>query len=77
MILRILTPTSSEEHRAEAVFLPGAAGAFEVLPGHAPIISALDAGSIRWREAGEEQTVHLTGGMAMVRNDVITVCIEG
>lgn len=77
MILRILTPASSEEHRAEAVFLPGASGAFEVLPGHAPIISALEAGSIRWRDAGREQSVPLDGGMVMVRNDVITVCIEG
>ena len=50
--LRILTPSWNEEHRASAVFLPGTRGAFEVLPGHAPIISTLSAGEIRWRPSG-------------------------
>ena len=77
MILQILTPVSVEKHQAEAVFLPGASGAFEVLPGHAPIISTLEAGLVRWRDAGKEESLPLSGGMAMVRNDVITVCIEG
>ena len=53
--LRILTPSSGETHSASAVFLPGAMGSFEVLPGHAPIISALTAGEVRWRPAGVEQ----------------------
>ena len=52
--LRILTPSSGETHSASAVFLPGAMGSFEVLPGHAPIISALTAGEVRWRPAGTE-----------------------
>jgi len=56
--LRILTPSSNREHQATAVFLPGAAGAFEVLPSHAPIISALTAGEIRWREPGSELEIH-------------------
>ncbi len=56
--LRIFTASSSEEHQASAVFLPGAAGAFEVLPGHAPIISALTAGEIRWRVPGSELEIH-------------------
>ena len=52
--LRILTPSSGETHSASAVFLPGAKGRFEVLPGHAPIISALTAGEVSWRPAGTE-----------------------
>ncbi len=76
MTLRIITPETLSEHQAEAVFLPGAAGAFEVLRGHAPIISALAAGELRWRGVSGEESLHLDGGMAMVENDIITVCTK-
>ncbi len=76
MTLQIITPESFSEHQAEAVFLPGAAGAFEVLKGHAPIISALTAGDVRWRDASGEHVHPLRSGMVMVENDVIKVCAE-
>ena len=76
MKLRIITPTQSSEYTAEAVFLPGAAGAFEVLKGHAPIISALAPGQLRWRSAGKEESLQLQGGMVMVEDDIIKVCAE-
>ncbi|MBO4427816.1 MAG: hypothetical protein J5771_04990 [Bacteroidales bacterium] len=75
--LRILTPSSGETHDATAVFLPGAMGSFEVLPGHAALISALAAGELRWRGAGsEERTLAVKSGMVRVENDVVTVCCE-
>lgn len=76
MTLQIITPESVSEHTVEAVFLPGAAGAFEVLKGHAPIISALSVGEVRWRSAGQEESFSLQGGMVMVENDIIKVCAE-
>ena len=76
MELRIITPNGTERHQAEAVFLPGAAGAFEVLRNHAPIISTLAEGEIRWREGGQEKSFALTGGSVMVQDNVITVCAE-
>ena len=76
MTLRIITPVLVDEHTVEAVFLPGAAGAFEVLKGHAPIISALSAGEVRWRDASGESSQPVQGGMVMVENDIITVCVE-
>ncbi len=76
MTLRILTPTTGSEHTAEAVFLPGAAGAFEVLKGHAPLISTLVKGEIRWRDAAGEHSHPLESGAVMVENDIITVCAE-
>ncbi len=76
MTLQIITPESVSEHTVEAVFLPGAAGAFEVLKGHAPIISALSAGEVRWRSTGQEESFSLQGGMVMVENDIIKVCAE-
>ena len=76
MILKIITPTRQSEHTVEAVFLPGAAGAFEVLRGHAPIISSLTAGDLRWRDDSGEHAQPLRSGMVMVENDVIKVCAE-
>ena len=76
MILQIITPTGIEEHTVEAVFLPGAAGAFEVLKGHAPIISALASGDVRWRDASGEKALPVCGGMVMVERDVIKICAE-
>ena len=76
MTLTILTPYDTRTHSAEAVFLPGAAGAFEVLRNHAPIISTLVEGEIRWREDGEEKSFAIKGGSVMVQDNVITVCAE-
>lgn len=77
MELQIITPNGSERHEATAVFLPGAAGAFEVLRGHAPLISTLVAGDIRWRgKDGVESTRSITSGAVMVENDIIKVCAE-
>ncbi len=77
MELQIITPNGSERHEAAAVFLPGAAGAFEVLRGHAPIISTLVAGDIRWRDASGSESVRSIGsGAVMVENDIIKVCAE-
>ena len=76
MTLRIITPENLLEHTVEAVFLPGEAGCFEVLKGHAPIISTLSPGLLRWRSGGVESSLELSGGAVMVENDIITVCTE-
>lgn len=79
MILDILTPGGSilDAAQVDAVFLPGALGEFEVLPHHAPIISSLGSGSIRYRAGGVETGVKITSGFAIVKNDHIEACVEG
>lgn len=75
--LDILTPVSSRSIQAAAVFLPGTRLPFEVLPGHAPIISSLEAGRIRWRDAdGKEDGLDIRSGLVRVKDDVITACVE-
>jgi len=79
--VQILVPEGSLfEGTAEAVFLPGAVSPFEVLPGHAAIISALAAGEIRIVGAGgpdaKELRFPIRGGVARVRENRITVCAE-
>ena len=74
--IRILTPEGTlHEGAAQAVFLPGTLSPFEVLPGHAPIISALSAGQIRV-VAGEELRFEIRGGVVKVKDNDITACVE-
>ena len=76
LTIRILTPEGTlHEGAATAVFLPGTVSPFEVLPDHAPIISALSAGDIRVVD-GEERRFAIRGGVVKVRNNEITVCVE-
>ncbi len=77
----IVTVISPEETlyggAALAVFLPGTSGRFEVLPGHAPLISTLEAGDIVVRDTGgEERRIAVLGGVVRVSGDKITACIE-
>ncbi|MCR5351794.1 MAG: F0F1 ATP synthase subunit epsilon [Bacteroidales bacterium] len=76
MTIRILTPEGTLfEGTAGAVFLPGALSPFEVLPDHAPIISALSAGEIRVVGPGEQRFA-VRGGMVRVRHNEIIACVE-
>lgn len=75
--LKVLTPEgTSFEGPVEAVFLPGAKGRFEVLPGHAPIITSLVAGRLIWRASGREDELHIRDGAAMLSDNVLTVCAQ-
>lgn len=76
MKVKILTPVSVREFEADAVFLPGTLGSFEVLPGHAPILSSLEKGSVRWRLAGREESFDITGGVMRFRDDDMYICAE-
>ena len=77
LTLKILTPEGSAfEGPVEAVFVPGSAGRFEVLPGHAPIITTLTAGELRWRAADGEKGTAVLSGALMLKDDVLTVCAD-
>lgn len=59
------------------VLLPGAKAPFVVLPMHAPLISSLTKGVIRYtNEAGEECSIEVGGGFVEIRGDVVRVCTE-
>ena len=77
MLLDILTPSERlvEALEVSAVFLPGSAGQFEVLSHHAPIISSLEAGVIRYRRGEQESEVEVASGFAIVSDDHIKACV--
>lgn len=78
LTVKILSPEGTVfEGRADAVFLPGSVSPFEVLPGHAPIISSLEAGDIRVMSGGEEQLCcSVRGGAVRVLDGIVRVCVE-
>lgn len=60
----------------KVVHLPGAKGAFTVLPGHASLISTLTPGNIRYTDADSaEHTVSVGGGIVDVDSNIVSVCI--
>ena len=77
MKLEILSPEKTLfTGETDSVRLPGVMGSFTVWPHHAPLISALAPGEIRYRNGEQEETLHIRGGFAEVKDDTITVCIE-
>ena len=62
--------------KAEAVTLPGLKGSFTVLNRHAPIISGLKKGKLRYLINGKNEVMIINEGFVEVNNNTISVCIE-
>ncbi len=62
---------------ADAVAMPGMEGDFGVLPGHAPLITALRAGVIEVEGAGDNpDRIYIAGGFAEIAADRLVVLAE-
>lgn len=60
---------------AVAVKLPGEKGRFEVLEGHAPIVSTLTSGKVAL-SGSETFEVEVKGGFVEVIRGEVSVCVE-
>lgn len=59
-----------------SVTLPGVEGSFTVLKDHAPLISVLSKGAVKYVAAdGETSHVDIAGGLVDVNDNVISVCV--
>lgn len=75
--LKIITPQQMLfEGKVESVTLPGKAGSFTVLTGHAPIISSLMKGKIVCKGADGVREYDVRNGFVEVSANVVQVCIE-
>ncbi|MCQ2083366.1 MAG: ATP synthase F1 subunit epsilon [Bacteroidaceae bacterium] len=75
--VQILTPSQMlYEGQAESVSLPGSAGRFTVLSGHAPIISSLVKGKVVCKGANGTVEYMANSGFVEVKNNEISICIE-
>ena len=61
---------------AEEVQIPGKNGYLGILPGHAPLITELAVGAIKFHAAGEEQRLAVAWGFAEVLPEKVTVLAE-
>lgn len=77
MKVRIITPEKVLfEGESESVTFPGINGSFDVLPHHAPLITALQKGIIRYLVNGKEYEQPIDSGFVKIKNDIVTVCAE-
>ncbi len=59
-----------------SIVVPGTLGQFEILENHAPIISTLEKGQVRFRTPQGEQTLDITTGFVTVKKNQVNVCVE-
>jgi len=77
MQLSIITPDRKVyEGEVESATFPGVKGAFQVLRNHAPIISSLTKGPVKYRNQAGESKVTITGGVVEVLDNNITLLAE-
>lgn len=75
--IQIYTPSGSLfSGDVDAVFLPGASGPFEVLKDHAPLISSLVAGEVRYRIGSAEESISIKSGFMRHDHNTMVVCVE-
>ncbi|PZU95998.1 MAG: F0F1 ATP synthase subunit epsilon [Pseudanabaena sp.] len=61
---------------AEEVILPSSTGQLGILTDHAPLISALETGVLRFRKDKAWGAIALTGGFAEVEENEVTVLVR-
>ncbi|MBD2177990.1 F0F1 ATP synthase subunit epsilon [Pseudanabaena sp. FACHB-1998] len=61
---------------AEEVILPSSTGQLGILTDHAPLISALETGVLRFRKDKAWSAIALTGGFAEVEENEVTVLVR-
>lgn len=77
MKLLVLSPEGEKlSCETGVVELPGAKGRFEVLPGHAPLLSSLSEGVLKYDCDGKRNLLHVSSGFVRVENDTVTVCVD-
>ena len=60
----------------ERVNLPGAKAPFTVLYNHAPLVSILCAGNIKWKVGKDEQLMAVKGGFVEVKDNKVSALVE-
>jgi F-type H+-transporting ATPase subunit epsilon len=75
--LKIVTPEKVVyDGNADNVTVPGTLGSFEILTDHAPIVSSLESGNVKYSLSGKSQEISILGGFVEVRRNEVDVCVE-
>jgi len=77
MLLEVVTPDKKIfEGEASSATFTGSDGEFQVLSGHAPMISALGKGKMTIKASGKDEVVIIDGGVVEVLNNKVIVLAE-
>ena len=75
--LEVVTPKGAiVSEKVDIVTAPGFAGEFGVLANHAPFLSTIKIGTLRYKKDGTEQELMVSGGFCEVSNNKITFLVE-
>jgi F-type H+-transporting ATPase subunit epsilon len=75
--LEVVTPKGAIVSDAvDIVTAPGFAGEFGVLANHAPFLSTIKVGTLRYKKDGTEVELMISGGFCEVSNNKITFLVE-
>ncbi len=77
LTLRVITPEEIVvDTTASSVTFPALDGGMGILPRHASMVAALDAGQLVFEADGQRQEMFVSGGFAEVRDDTVRVVTE-
>jgi F-type H+-transporting ATPase subunit epsilon len=72
--LNVVTPDRLlVDAKVDEVIVPGSEGYFGVLPGHTPLLAALQVGQLTYRQGREEHILMIAFGFAEVLPDRVTI----
>jgi len=75
--LDVITPERRLlSEQADSVTVPGLGGELGILPGHTPLISALQTGVLSYTQAGTTRRLLVSGGFVEVNNDRVSVLAD-
>jgi F-type H+-transporting ATPase subunit epsilon len=75
--LDVITPERRLlSEQADSVTVPGLGGELGILPGHTPLISALQTGVLSYVQGGTTRRLLVSGGFVEVNNDRVSVLAD-
>jgi len=75
--LEVVTPKGAiVSEKVDIVTAPGFAGEFGVLANHAPFLSTIKIGTLRYKKDGSEDELMVSGGFCEVSDNKITFLVE-
>ncbi|MDX1776385.1 MAG: F0F1 ATP synthase subunit epsilon [Desulfobulbales bacterium] len=75
--LEVVTPKGAIVNEdVDIVTAPGFAGEFGVLANHAPFLSTIKVGTLRYKKDGSEVELMISGGFCEVSNNKISFLVE-
>ncbi|NJK33831.1 MAG: F0F1 ATP synthase subunit epsilon [Oscillatoriales cyanobacterium SM2_2_1] len=77
LAIKVISPDRTVlDDTVEEVILPSTTGQLGILTDHAPLITALDIGVMRYRKDRDWQAIALLGGFAEVEENEVTVLVQ-